>query len=306
MKSKVYLFILLILINSALLIATETVGDAGREIALLEIGYGAKALALGSAYVAYSADASSVHWNPAALAKIKKNELATMQNKLASDADYYYIGAAIPTSLANFGLSWLQVELAEIPETAVSLNSQNEVEILNNLTYQENAITLGIGRQITKTLALGINAKYISKVISHDLGEGKGYSSAVGLLWQPVELFAFGLLADNIKNEQRYDTKTTETVPVKYTAGFLLKASEHLNILAAAEKKDEEKSPTKGHGGLEILVNKNISFYLGYNYDRVTVGAGFRLASLYVDYAYIAENSYNLGAENFVTLGVKW
>lgn len=306
MSHKINLFVLLFLIQSTLLLASKPVGEAGREIAVLDIGYGAKAMALGSAYVAYPADASAVYWNPAALAKIKHNEVATMQNKLSTDADYYYIGTAFPTNLVNFGMSWLQVELANIPETAASLNSENEVDVLNNLTYQENAYTLGIGKQITKTLALGLNAKYISKVISEDLGAGKGYSSALGLLWQPNDIFAFGFLADNIKNEQRYDTNTTEIVPVKYTAGIFFKANEHLNILAAIDKKGEEKTHTKGHAGLEILVNKNISFYLGYNYDRFTVGAGFKLAALYVDYAYIAENSYTLGAENFVTLGVKW
>ncbi len=283
----------------------SAIGDAGQEIALVEIGYGAKAFSLGSAYVAHQPDATSLYWNPAGLGYIKKSEIATMQNKLSTDASYYYLGGVFPALPLNLGFSWVQLELADIPQTAATLNN-NQVTVLNNLTYYASALTIGGGQKITEQLAVGFNAKYITKKLSDDQGQSEGYSYALGLLYTITDKVRFGLLADNLNNYQKYNTGTFETVPIKYTAGFCFGLNEKLNLLLDVEKRADPESFSKGHGGLEYIFNENVQFALGYDYDRLTAGAGFQVQSIYVDYAYCANNPQNLGIEHFVTLGVRW
>lgn len=281
-------------------------GDAGQEIAILEVGAGAKAFALGSAYVAHAPDATSLYWNPAALAFLKNNEISTMQNKLATEASYYYMGGAFPNGQDfTWGINWMQIELPDLQETAATLNN-NEVQILNTFTYQASTIILGAGKKFSEHFALGINGKYIYKKLSEGYGESKGQSFAIGLYYLINESITFGLLADNIGNIQKYDTGLKEIVPVKYTAGFQFKINSQLGLALDVEKRSDRNSLAKGHGGIEYKFNDHMHFAIGYDYQTFTAGAGFSINNVYADYAYRADNSYNLGAEHFVTLGVRW
>lgn len=215
-------------------------GDAGQEIAVLDIGYGSRAMALGSAYVAHPPDASSLYWNPAALGFIEKNEMATSHTMLASDAAYYYLGGVYPQSLANWGFSWAQLQLKDIPETAATLNN-NEVEVLRQLTYLENAVILGAGRKIFDNFAVGFNLKHITKKISDNYGEGKGYAAATGFYYIINNNLTLGCKADNVSNTQIYDTGKVEHLPPLYTAGCFYKLNPWLNLSLAGEKEATAK-----------------------------------------------------------------
>lgn len=302
MEIKKYLFIIFICLCN---LASAIQGDAGEEIALLEIGPGARAHGLGAAYVAHQADATSAYWNPANLAYIKNNEFSTMQNKLSTEASYYYLGGAFPANNFSWGINWLQIELPDIEETSASLNN-NEVEILNNFTYHATALILGVGLKITEEIAIGFNGKYISKKLSEGYGESNGQSFGIGLVYRISPSCNLGLKADNIGNIQKYDTGYSEIVPVKYTAGLNLGVTPKLNFILDIEKRSDKDSLAKGHGGFEYIFNKNIYFSFGCDYKTITAGAGFSINSVYADYAYRTDNASNLGAEHFVTLGVRW
>lgn len=280
-------------------------GDAGQEIALLEIGAGARAHGLGAAYVAHKPDATSLYWNPAGLAYISQNEISTMQNKLATEASYYYLGGVFPAKDFTWGINWLQLELPDLQETAASLNN-NEVEILNTFSYHATALIIGGGAKLNENLALGLNAKLVSKKLSDGYGQSSGQSFGIGLLYKVSPQLSLGLKADNLGSIQKYDTGYAETIPPKYTAGLQLNILPQLNFLLDVEKNSNKNSLAKGHGGFEYLFNNNLYFSLGCDYKTITAGAGFSVKNVYADYAYRTDNTYNLGAEHFVTLGVRW
>lgn len=61
-------------------------------VTFLKIGIGARANAMGGAYVAMANDASAMYWNPAGLVQSGKNELAVSHLDWLVDVDYEYLG----------------------------------------------------------------------------------------------------------------------------------------------------------------------------------------------------------------------
>ena len=74
-----------------------------------QYGFGAKSIAMGSAFTAVSDDYSAIYWNPAGLAQIKKMEFYAGLSHLNYDSDATYMGTQLNSSenftkLSSIGL----------------------------------------------------------------------------------------------------------------------------------------------------------------------------------------------------------
>ena len=96
MKKVIFLFVITICFN----LNAQFAEDAA---ALLDnqYGFGAKSIAMGSAFTAVSDDYSAIYWNPAGLAQIKKMEFYAGLSHLSYDSDATYLGNQTNSS-ANF------------------------------------------------------------------------------------------------------------------------------------------------------------------------------------------------------------
>lgn len=280
-------------------------GDAGRMAAILELGHGARALALGSAFVAHEPDASSLYWNPAALGFSIKRELATLHAGLQTDASYFYLGGIYPTEYARFGLDWVQLQMTGIPQTT-TVNADNEVEVERYLSYTESSGVGGIGITLNSDLAVGVSLKTLHKEISDDYGQGHGTAQAIGLMYRSTPSLNFGLVVDELNSSITYDTGYVEHTPSIVRLGLAYKLTSQLLWVMDLDKRTEAKSFMRGHAGLEYSLTQAFYFALGYDVDRITAGAGFSWQGVYAQYAFISENRYCPGAEQFVTIGVRW
>ena len=96
-----------VLVTALLLMAAVTgaqVNDsAGIIFPLLDIGIGARALAMGEAFTAAADDVSSVFWNPAGLVKVKAIEVEITYNKWFMDSYYQSLLAAFPLTIGTIG-----------------------------------------------------------------------------------------------------------------------------------------------------------------------------------------------------------
>ena len=273
----------------------------GRELAVTQVAPSARALALGNAYAAHKPDAASFLWNPGALAFNEKKEVATIQTKLATEVDFFGLSGIWPLDWCNLGVYWAQLQIADMPETAASLNN-NEVEILSKLTYYENTAVLAAARKIFDSLGLGVSLRQTSQRISSDYGYGSGWAGAAGLYYQWNRL-TLGLAANNINAYQQYDTGYLEHLPQTYTAGIGLQI---LDNLAVYYDRQQIEKTERNYAGLEIFLTPRINLAVGYMDDRFTAGAGLTLEHVYFDYAYAAQNKSTLGSDQYISLGVRW
>src|SRR6266446_4057191 len=82
-------------------------GTTGADI--LRIGVGARAIAMGEAYVAQADDVSSLYWNPAGLALMQERQASFMYDQMYQDLKFQNANIGIPLENGAIGgsLSYL-------------------------------------------------------------------------------------------------------------------------------------------------------------------------------------------------------
>jgi len=98
--------------------AGEGSGQAG---AYLRMGVGARALGMGGAFVAVSDDATAAYWNPAGLAKLKKNQASFMHARLKMDRNFDFINYVKKDESKDeaYGFAMVKFGVDNIPETRI-------------------------------------------------------------------------------------------------------------------------------------------------------------------------------------------
>ena len=294
------------------------VGQAGTDIAVLKAGVGARPLGMGGAFTAVADNADAPYWNPAGLAKITSNEITTMQTKLSTDADHYYISYAQPAWGGAMGISWVQVGLGNITQTSKEVDARNEVKNLNVFNYFSNAYLLSYGRELNERISIGLTAKYLtSDMFSIAGGQGYGYSVTPGILLKlrvGHNRLTVGAKVDELFNQQKWGTGTIEKVPPKLRVGlayqlpnpglFALDISQTIKsgyrpeFSGGYEWSSFAKASEDKANGLALRV--------GYSEGGLTAGAGFAVKHARIDYAYVTQRALSKDNVHRISLSGVW
>lgn len=158
----------------------------------LNIGAGARGLAMGSAQAASVNDATAGYWNPAALAKIEdSSSLALMYaSYFGNIANYQYVGFAKPLAdkKRTLGLSLLRFAVDDIPNTLYLVEPDGSLNYNNVSSFSsaDYAFLISYGQKLRddgdfKT-SFGINAKVIYRQVGHFANAwGFGLDAALAL-----------------------------------------------------------------------------------------------------------------------------
>ena len=280
----------------------STDGQGGQEIAVLKAGVGARALGMGSAFTAISDNSDAPFWNPAGLAKIKNYQISTMQTKLSTDADHYYVSFVMPFLSGGLGISWIQVSAGSITQTSGTTDAYNDVENLGIFNYYSNAYLLAYGQDVAENISVGITAKYLTTdmpgLVSIEGASATGYSVTPGILYRPFNNFSIGFKIDELVNSQKWGTDTEEKAPSKSRLGLAYRMEVMGNKLLMSGDISQINSagyvPEAGLGA-ELAVG-DMSFRLGATDSVLTAGAGMRADRIGIDYAYVTQA--NLSKDN--------
>ena len=141
----------------------------------LNIGAGARGLAMGNAQVASSDDATAGYWNPAGLVAVKDNPNAGIMHAeyFAGIAKYDYASVAIPVqdNKRTLGLSLLRFAVDDIPNTLFLVEPDGSVNYNNIQTFSsaDYALLLSFAQNIKDTeekkVSFGVNAKVIYRKV---------------------------------------------------------------------------------------------------------------------------------------------
>ncbi len=130
----------------------------------LKLGVGARALALGGAYVAESNDISTIYWNPAGLALLNGSEVQFSYTRYLADIQYNFV--AFGTNLGTWGTLGAAVYYVDSGEMPVRTVMQPE-GTGERFSARSLALQLSYGRFLTDRFALGASLKYIRESIWH-------------------------------------------------------------------------------------------------------------------------------------------
>jgi hypothetical protein len=286
--------------------------QAGLDIAVLKAGVGARALGMGGAFTAVADNCDAPYWNPAGLSQTKDYQLTTMQTKLSTDADHYYVSYVMPLLYGGLGISWVQVGMGSITQTSGTTDAFNDVETLGIFSYYSNAYLLSYGQKITEDLSFGITAKYLTSdmpgLVSIEGGSAYGYSITPGILYKPMPELSIGLKIDELINSQKWGTDTEEIVPSKYRLGIsYLMPLYDIQLLLSGDMSQINKEGYVAEAGLGAELKANMfSLRLGYAETAMTAGIGFRQGYVGIDYAYVAQTALTKENVHRVSLTGYW
>jgi hypothetical protein len=142
----------------------------------LNIGAGARGLAMGSAQVASSKDGTAGYWNPAGLTGVEATSLNFMHASYFSNiAKYDYATVAIPVSdnKRTLGLSVLRFAVDDIPNTLFLVEPDGSINYNNIQTFSsaDYAFLFSFAQKIKDEedykMSFGANAKVIYRKVGH-------------------------------------------------------------------------------------------------------------------------------------------
>ena len=263
-------------------------------------GIGARALAMGGAFVAVCDDATAMIWNPAGLAQLDDTRLAGMSTDLYGwGITHQFVGAT--TSFANLGIG-LGWERASIDGQLVEVGGG----LGGAFTWVESAIIGSLAANVMDVAMAGANVKYYMA----DSGVGdsaNGFGFDLGLLVSLGDMFVIGVNAKDLAGSTiEWDGGATDIISGLYKAGLAMKLADDKFVLAADVDFDGA-SLGDTHFGVEFKVIDELALRGGVvltnNFQdyNLTVGVGINVAGLYVDAAYLLnetlENTLVLSAE---------
>ncbi len=314
--------------------------QSGRYAAsFLELGAGARTLAMGGAAVAGNSDVTAVFYNPGQLGLIKRFQAGSMYANLFNKLEQQsYVGAVVPLMRdATISISWMRLSVDEIPRfdfdeeharTAYErlhglaeqltsgpvdfFSNQNDVFIFSFSRLINHNLDLGWQYfEIPIKLGFGANIKYIRQKIDKNTGSGIGLDFGFLTSFSLNDVFAgsslgdlsFGLNAQDLTQTRivwNTDSKHADHINRNFKFGFAyIQPLPFMKSILSFNYDMDSRYDGNTHIGGELLIRSLFAIRLGANAGYFTAGAGISLWKFRIDYAY---QSHDLGNSHRVSL----
>jgi uncharacterized protein UPF0164 len=292
--------IVLPLLLAALLPGAASAAPGETGFAFLKLGVGARAMALGSAYVALADDPTAIHWNPAGLAAIKGTQVTAMHNEWIQDfrQEFAAVGARLGPGSVGVGFSgFYSSEFEKRDDTGV---------LIGHYGFNDISLTGAYGAQIVQGLDGGLALRYIREMI--DQWDATAFTADLGARYRLGETgVSFGAAVQNLGGDPKFIDESFD-LPLTWSVGAA--ASRSLPSLQGrgtltAEVRQAKADDAHFHAGAEYLYKDHVALRVGgkfgYDDESVTFGIGLAKNWMHFDYAVIPLSS-DLGTTHFFSL----
>ena len=160
MKKLIWFYINLLLMVSVVWgqTAKNITNVATTSAPFLSIEVGARAIAMGGAFVATSDDATSLYWNPAGIGLLDQNEVSFHHTEWLAETNFDYAGIVIPLGFSGtVGLSFTSLTMSDM-EVRTVFNPEGTGELF---TANDMAIGVSYAKNLTDRFTIGFTGKYI-------------------------------------------------------------------------------------------------------------------------------------------------
>lgn len=285
----------------------ENAGTAG--LSFLKVGTGARASAMGEAFVAIANDATGSYWNPAGLSFIKGVDVSFMHNEWFQDVRYEFLGAAINDQTHAFGLSATYLTVGDIERR------QATGDPLGTYSAYDWSFVLSYSNKILDNLSIGTSGKLLYEKIHYY--EAKGFAFDFGLIYLPLKDSSLrnlrvGAAIQNIGPKMKFideEFKLPQVIKVGLAYDMPITVVEGMNALIAIDGVMPNDNDMRLNTGCEIGYSNMAFVRAGYklNYDTsdFTFGAGYKYNNYKFDYAFVPY-SEDLGNTHKFSFGVNF
>lgn len=298
----------------------------------LSEGVGARALAMGGAYVAVADDATANYWNPAGLSLLGGPEIGVTHVSMFDDlAKYDALTLSMPVGRGfGLGLSWIRLGIDGIPRygqlqgTSLERTGQahpewrstGQAEGFFDDTEQAYIFSFGkrldfdvfLGGGLTPVvfpiqLSFGASGKYLSQSLDDKTATGQGID--LGLLMRfsltpeaggaSARLVSLGFGLHNLGTKLTWDTESDYQDEVARNLRFGLAFTQEMSTLSSAvilAAELDDQYDQEFHYGGEYSYKDMIFLRGGADVGDFTAGAGLKMYMFRLDYAFVG---YELG-----------
>ena len=193
----------------------------------LTISEGARATAMGSAFVAVADDRSAFFWNPAGLAKLKGVGVIFDHTNWIADVAYNYVAASYNLGdMGAVGFSFVSSDYGDMKVTTVDApNGTGQI-----FSATDVAFSLGYAINLTDNFAIGFNPKIIYQSIWET--SAIGFAMDLGVQYKtPFEGIVLGMSISNFGTKMQMQGNSTLVTydPDTYSTGNNGKIPANLN-----------------------------------------------------------------------------
>lgn len=208
---------------------TEVSGIGTNAATFLEIGVGARAMAMGGSYAAVANDPTALYYNPAGIVWLDGMQVEVMHNEWLVGTKHDFVGVVVPIPFltSSIGISFLNLDYGEQPVRTVERPEGTG----ENYSARDYAVALSYALALTDRFSFGMSGKYINQRIWSESGSamaldlGIYYNTIIKGLKLGISMNNFGneisLYGRNLDSTIDPDDKNenVDRVPVSYKTG---------------------------------------------------------------------------------------
>jgi len=271
-----FLFRTFVLVGCLLFLTSRAFGIGETGAQFLKIGVGARACAMGEAFVGVADDATAIYWNPAGLRQLNKIEILGMQNFWLLDMSYQYVAASFPLPFGSIGVAGAYSSSGKIPK-------YEDFQKVGDYTAYDALATVAYANKIGG-LHYGVGLKLIQQKIEEE--DARGFAGDVGLLYKIAILnnsLNLGLAVQNIGPGIKFIEKA-DPLPlnIKTGASFGIGA-----VVVAVDANKPRDNDLRFNFGGEFTVKEVMALRAGYNTaNSFSAGIGLTYQRVSIDYAF--------------------
>ncbi len=281
-----------LILVAAVLLASALPGAAANKYAgeFLTHGVGARALGMGSAFVAVSDDVTTGYWNPAGVTDVPTRSVQLMHSETFGSVVDYDTGAYVHPLSDDSAIAVTVVRLSvdDIPFTDFEEDGERIIYDPTRINWEsdaEMALLVSYGRRTSDRLRLGGNLKIVRKSVGSFSCYGVGFDlGAKYELWEGTTLGAN--LQDVTTTFLVWNTKERESIMPTAKLGIAyerpIETMDARIILAAdADFRFENRLTADEYhvGPISADTHYGVEFTYGHG-DHVSVRAGLAMGQL--------------------------
>jgi len=317
------LLLFLLAVSPAVRAQTSATGGTQSPFVL---GAGARALALGGAYVAMPRDPSAVYWNPAGLELLQRKSATFFYTNLPLGTSYNFIGFVYPTlSFGTIGFGAIHIGTGDIKLTNINnqpLGTENygQSEFIfsyaKELPMEWTHLTVGASIKLeVQNFFPGLSAPQGG----FDPGEAEkqsdnGVGIDLGFMYRPewsgfLEGLSIGVNFQNIYRPELRVGNESEPLPAIFRIGVakpisLREGQDQVTLYA--DFNQGERAPAEFHFGTEYVYRQSFSLRAGYNQGQPSFGLGYEFSPFRLDYSYGSFSSSPFGQSHRVSFTIEF
>ncbi|MFQ5637845.1 MAG: hypothetical protein ACE5IR_07585 [bacterium] len=274
-------------------VSSQVFAQGGAAGGFLRIGVGARAKAMGNAYVALARGLESSYYNPAGLPLLENREVVASYRFLSLDRQFSFIGFGLPIQpkisgtgeqalSGGLALTWIHAGVGHIDGRNSDGASTGE------LSNSENAFALSFALNPVPVLSVGLTVKVLWNRFPEVGGSGQTVSASgvgfdFGALLRPNSWLSLGVSIKDINSKYTWNTdkiygedgsEVINKFPKVVRAGLAARVPQVSDLLFVFDFEDSKELDSRVHFGAEKGVQHNIVVRCGYDDGSLTAGAG--------------------------------